>query len=172
MPTNKRLPRLPKQKGGRPPKFQEPRRPITVTLPENILGHLASIDKDRARAIVKATRVAMSLDEKRTRQVEVVEVAHGIGIILVGPSQLLKKIEGLRLVEVAPLRFLLTVASGTSIDSLELSIVDLLDTARSLDEPEHSMLNDLRHLIRKLRRGAAVSKAEMLFVDTRAMERE
>ena len=38
---------------GRPAKFAEPSRPVTVTLPERILDLLAAVDSDRAQAIVK-----------------------------------------------------------------------------------------------------------------------
>ena len=47
--------------------------------------------------------------------VDVVEVAPGLGMIVVGPSRYLRKIALVRLVEVAPSRFLLTIPSGTSI---------------------------------------------------------
>ena len=50
----------PSGKSGRPPKFRCARRPITVTLPEDTLARLASIDADRARAIAKATDAALA----------------------------------------------------------------------------------------------------------------
>src|SRR5689334_20474901 len=96
---------------GRPPKFQEPRRPVTVTLPESALALLAAIDSDRAKAIVKATKAALPVDAKQQKPVELVEVLPGLSIIVVGPSQYLKKIKWVRLVELAPLRSLLTIPS-------------------------------------------------------------
>lgn len=151
---------------GRPPKFRGPRRPVTVTLPENTLQRLESIDSDRARAIVKVTDAALPPSPSRP-DVEVVEITPGVGIIIVGPSLLLRKIEWLRLVEVAPLRFLLTVPLGTSIDSLELAFIDLLEDPAAHDTREHAILIELRNLVRRLRRRGELSKAEMLFVDTR-----
>jgi hypothetical protein len=161
------LPQTTKTKSGRPPKFRGPRRPITVTLPEVTLAQLSSIDPDRARAIVKVTDAAMSLDAKRAVQVDLVEVSPGLGIIIVGPSQLLQKIEWLRLVEVAPMRFLLSIPLGTSIESLELAVIELLEDAKPAWE--HSLLTQLRDLIRRLRHRGELSKAEMLLVDTRAI---
>jgi hypothetical protein len=161
--------RAARNKMGRPPKFLEPRRPITVTLPEGTLARLASVDADRARAIVKVTEAAMP-DFKTQKQVELVEVAAGLGIIVIGPSKLLQRIIWLKLVEVAPLRFLLTIPPGSSVDSLELAIVDLLDEVAPHDEWELSLLSELRDLIRKLRRRGGLSKAEMLFIDTRALD--
>ncbi len=138
-----------------------------MTLPEGTLARLASIDPDRARAIVKLTEAAMPLDAKRQNQVDLVEVSPGLAIIIIGPSQLLQKIKWLRLVEVAPMRFLLSIPLGTSIDTLELSILELLEEITQ--DGEHSLLTQLRDLIRRLRRGGRLSKAELLFVDTRAI---
>src|SRR5215471_7129135 len=158
-----------KKRKGRPPKFSESRRPITVTLPESTLARLATINPDRAQAIVKAVGTAGALDAKNQKQVELVEVAPGIGIILVGPSRYLKKIKGLRLVEIAPMRYLLTIPSGTAVDSLELALVDLLENVKSLDEWERSMLEQLRDLMRTLRVGDKLYKAELLFIDTKGL---
>ena len=112
-------------KRGRPPKFQEPRHPITVTLSESTLAQLAAINSDRSRAIVKAATAALPVDPKR-KPVELVEVLPGLSVILIGPSRYIRKIKWLRLVEVAPLRFLLTIPTGTAVDSLELALLDLL----------------------------------------------
>ena len=154
------------KKAGRPPKFHEARRPVTLTLPESTLVRLASVDPDRARAIVKLTDAATA-DHAKRKPVELVEVSPGLCVILVGPSKLLQKIRWLRLVEVAPMRFLLTIPLGTSVDSLELAIGDLLEEVKPHDEWEHSTLVGLRDLIRRLRRHGELSKAEMLFIHTR-----
>ena len=156
-----------RNKKGRPPKFQEPRRPVTVTLPESTLARLAAIDPDRAQAIVKATDTVIPLDGKRDKQVELVEVRPGLGIILVGPSRHLQKIKWLRLVEVAPTRFLLTIPTGTAVDSLEVAIIDLLENLDPADEWERSILERLRDLMRSFRLGGKLSKAELLFIDTK-----
>ena len=122
-----------------------------MTLPESTLARLASIDPDRARAIAKVTDAAMPPNGKREKQIELVEATPGLAIIIVGPSQLLQKIKWLRLVEVAPMRFLLSIPLGTSIDSLELAIIELLEDAKPYDDWEHSLLSHLRDLLRRLR---------------------
>ena len=139
-----------------------------MTLPESTLERLESIDMDRARAIVKLTDAAMPLDSRAQKKIDIVEVAPGLGIIIVGPSRLLQKVQGLRLVEVAPMRFLLTIPPGTSVDSFELAIMDLLEDGESKEDWEISTLTQLRDLIRALRREGKLMKAEMLFIDTRA----
>ena len=66
------------------------------------------------------------------------------------------------------MRFLLTIPPGTSVDSFELAIMDLLEDAKSKEDWEISTLTQLRDLIRALRREGKLMKAEMLFIDTRA----
>jgi hypothetical protein len=140
-----------------------------VTLPESTLARLAAINPDRAQAIVKAVGTAAPLDPKHQKSVELVEVAPGLGIILVGPSQYLKRIKWLRLVELAPMRYLLTIPSGTAVDSLELALVDLLENVKSLDKWERSILEQLRELMRTSRVGENLYKAELLFIDTKRL---
>jgi len=156
-------------RGGRPPKFAETSRPVTVTLPESILKILAAVDPDRARAIVKVTEAAVGAPQRKL--VEVVEVGPGIGIILVGPSLYLQQIPWLRQVEVAPSHFLLSVPSGTAVDSIELALHDLLELVAPDDTRERSLLEELQQLFRDMRLRKTVSKWEMLFVDTTAHAR-
>jgi hypothetical protein len=160
-----------KPKVGRPPKFRGTRRPVTVTLPETTLATLAAIDADRARAIVKVTEAVLFTGGQAAKRVELVEVTPGLGIILVGPCQTLQKIKGLRLVEVAPMRFLLALPTGTSIDSIELAITDLLE-GKGFEAVDDSTLSELRDLIRRSRREGLFSKAEMLFIDMRGIPNE
>ena len=156
-------------KRGRPPKFQEPRHPITVTLPESTLAQLAAINSDRSRAIVKAATAALPVDPKR-KPVELVEVLPGLSVILIGTSRYIRKIKWLRLVEVAPLRFLLTIPTGTAVDSLELALLDLLQNLKPYEDREGLILEGLRDLIRRLRVDGKLSKGELLFVETKSRQ--
>ena len=67
------------------------------------------------------------------------------------------------------MRFLLSIPLGTSIDSLELAVLELLEDSELYDARERSLLSQLRDLIRILRHRGKLLKAEMLFVDTRAI---
>ena len=155
-------------RSGRPPKFREPRRPVTITLPERTLRLLAAVDRDRARAVVRVTdTVVSSGDAADTRLVDVVEMLPGVGIILVGPSRYLRRIPWLRLVELTPGRLLLSIPSGTPVESLEIAVHDLLEAVPAAEPRERAILEGLHALIRRLRRGQSLSKAEMLFVDMR-----
>jgi hypothetical protein len=138
-----------------------------VTLPERTLELLATVGRDRARAIVRVTDAALSADASHPgRLVDVVEVLPGLGIIVVGPSRLLPKIPWLRLIELAPTRYLLSIPTGTPVDSLEVALHDLLEITAPDDTRERTMIRELGALVRTLRRHGGVSKAEMMFVDT------
>lgn len=157
--------------GGRPPKFSEPRRPVTVTLPLRTLQQLETVSPDRARAIVKTTEAALRAAGASDRKVEIVEVLPGKSLILVGPSRHLKRIEFLHLAEITPTRFLLAIPSGTTLESLELEIADLLDDVRD-DEPwERELLRELVATLRGLRRTQSYFKAEMIFVKSPTRKR-
>jgi len=146
---------------GRPPKFDEPCRPVTVTLPERTLEGLAAVDRDRARAIVTLVDSVLRQDGSA---VEVVEVAPGAAIILVPPSRSLLQIPWLKLAEVKPGRYLLTIAPGTAIATLEVAILDLLEGLEPGEDYERRTLEELRQLIGTSRRQEKISKFEMLYV--------
>ncbi len=157
MPTKQRS-------SGRPPKFEEARRPITVTLPERTLQQLSHIHADRARAIVKATTAALGFKSDTRPLVDVVEAYPGQALIIVGPSQRLREIDFLRLVEIAPARFLLVFSVGTSIDSLELIVGDILEHLAPEDAYERELLSELHKIIRHRRREKLITKAEILLI--------
>ena len=153
--------------GGRPPKFREPRHPVTMTLPERILDRLAEIDPDRTRAVVKVTEAVLGTGRGYFKPVELVEMAPGKSLIVVGPSKALKQIPWLKLIEIAPARYLLTVPSGTPIEALEVALRDLFHKPElEKNERETAVLNELLNLIGQQRRTLRLSKAEVLIIDT------
>lgn len=149
---------------GRPTKFKEPSRPVTLTLPERTLQKLQSIHPDKAQAIVKVVNAATSNKDSLTNTVQTIEVTPGQSLIVVGPSRALRKIPWLRLVEIAPSRYLLSIPSGTAIEALELAIVDLINETPKKDEYEYNLLEELKETMGSVRKGNRISKAEILFV--------
>lgn len=156
--------RVQKRRMGRPPKFEGPKRPVTVTLPERTLQELAAVDSDRARAIVRVARQATAGSGQMTRPVETLAVGPRTALILVRPSRVLKRIPWLRLVEVAPDRFLMAVDSGTTIEKFELQIRDLLDELPAGEEYERGVLTALHKVMSSSRRDRSMFKAEILLV--------
>ena len=153
-----------KKTGGRPPKYDEACRPITVTLPERVLLNLQSVSPDRSRAIVKCVEAVTGIGDRPLKPVELVEVAPGKALIVVRPSRSLTQIAWLRLVEIAPTRYLLVLPTGTPVEALEVAINDLLGNLDPDDE-DAALLTELRNVIGYQRRGQTISKAELLFVD-------
>jgi hypothetical protein len=151
---------------GRPPKFPGPRRPVTFTLPERTLRGLASIDRDRARAIVKVTDAALGTYPDSGARVELIDVGPGTSLIVVGYSRYLARIPWLGLIELAPGRFILTVAAGTPVESLEVALSDVLEEIPAQDAVDRATLDELRHVLRRFRRRRGVSKVEVLVLET------
>ena len=155
-----------KSSAGRPPKFAEPSRPVTVTLPERILDKLQLIDKDRGLAITKTVDSLIPDGKLQTPLLEIVKVCEGQGLIVIGPSKALSLIPGLQLAEISPMRYIISVQSGTSVDSLELAILDLIDHLPASETLEIALLVKLRETLKTIRRKHGVTKAEILFVPT------
>jgi len=150
--------------GGRPKKFDGPSRPVTMTLPERTLARLAAIDADRASAVVKLVDAGLGDGKRAHPRVEVVEVASGSAIIVLPPSRTLRELPWLQLAEIAPGRHLLTIEPGTSIEALEVALLDLIEELPADDEYERRILVELRRLIGASRRGRNIRKFEMLYV--------
>jgi hypothetical protein len=155
-----------KHPGGRPPKFNEASRPVTVTLPERVLRFLATVSPDRAKAITKLVDREMGGAGSALKLVDLVEVAPGKTVILVAYSVYLDSIPWLRLVEVTPARYLLSVVSGTSIEMLEVAIGDLLEAVPESERDQRELLESLRQTIRTPRRNQKLIKEEILFVES------
>lgn len=153
-----------KHPGGRPPKFSESRRPITITLPERTLKLLEGIDKDRARAIVQSVDIVMKQDAEE-KLVEVIEVAPDTGMIVIAPCRALQHLEWLKLIQITPSRILLAIPTGTPTDTIEVGLQDLLDSLDPCEEREKIILTQLLCLIRQIRRNKKITKSEMLFVN-------
>lgn len=153
-------------RGGRPPKFREPRHPVTMTLPERILDQLTEIDPDRTCAVVKVTEAVVGSGKGRFKPVELIEMAPGKALIVVGPSKVLRQIPGLKLIEIARTRYLLTIPSGMPIEALEVALRDLFRNPElKKNQRENTVLHELLNLIGHQRRTQCLSKAEILIVE-------
>jgi hypothetical protein len=156
-----------KHRGGRPRKFAEPSRPITVTLPDRTLDLLQAVDADRAKAITKLADTAVHGEASDRAVVRLVEIERGMAVILVAPSKRLREIPWLRLAEIAPLQYLLSIPSGTPPERLELALIDLLDNLGEDEDYERQLLDELRRHIGNLRRERRMFQSEIILVSMR-----
>ena len=152
-------------RGGRPAKFDEPSRPVTITLPDRILDRLAEIDGDRAKAVVKAVEAALGgAGDAPAEPVRKLRIAKDESLLVVARSRLLASIPWIRMVEIAPGRHLLSLRDGVPIEKLEVTLEDLLDSNPDAGEAERNVLRTLLSRIRAPRRNQAVRKEEILVV--------
>ena len=150
---------------GRPPKFSEPRRPITVTLPERILQKLSIISDDRAQALAKAVDTIIPDGQGTARpQVELVPTGFEQSLIIVGPSKVLRDIPWINLIEIAPARFLIAIPPGTAIEKLEIALLDALEHLGPNEDQETALVMSLREHLNVVRRTDRLTKGEILFV--------
>jgi len=145
--------------GGRPPKFQEASKPVTLTLPERTLEKLEQVDPDRAKAIVKLVDHAV---QNLLCEPQSVEVAPGIHLLMVPSTPILNRLEWIRLIEVSPGRFLVTLEPGTSNEKIEVALSDLIEGGAAQSPVELQTLLAIRKHLTQMRRSDAISRAEIL----------
>lgn len=126
---------------------------------------MASVDSDRARAIVKVTDAARSSAVDGGDRVRLAEVGNGVALIVVGPSAHLRAIPWLKLVEISPASFILALPSGVPIEKLEVAIADIIEKMPDVADGERLLLDDLRKHLTRLRRENKMRKSEIIFVD-------
>jgi hypothetical protein len=141
--------------GGRPRKYAEPSEPITITLPKTTLRQLQQVDPDRGRAIVKLAQNASWNTSRERPPVEIVEFAGNTGLVVVGSSEPLKKVPFLKLVEVAPARYLLALAPEHHFSQLEISLNDLLEDYCDEVSTDRELISGLLSHFRNFRKSEA-----------------
>ena len=151
-------------KGGRPSKFAEPSRPITVTLPDRILNRLVEVDADRALAIVKAVEAVLGEAPTRTEMVRELRFDKDETLLTVADNRLLRSISWLTMIEIAPGHHLLSLQKGISIEKLEVTLCDLLDAHPEASISERRTLERLVECIRTPRRNRALRTEEILVI--------
>jgi hypothetical protein len=149
---------------GRPPKFPEPSRPITVTLPERILRKLQMIDNDRGAAISKAADHFIPDTESQANLLEIVPINDSNGLIVISYSQILGQLPHVQLIEVSPQRYIISMKPGTSVDSFELALKDIIENEPIKATTELQLLQNLCKILTKIRREQGMQKAEILLV--------
>ena len=151
-------------KGGRPAKFAEPSRPVTMTLPDRILGRLAEIDGDRAKAVVKAVEAALGGAGGSAEAVAELPVAADESLLTVPRCRALASIPWVRLVEISPGRNLISLRDGIAVEQLEVALEDALDAKDGAGASERRVLRTLLERIRTPRRNRSVLSEQILVV--------
>ena len=147
---------------GRPRKYGRPSRAVTITLPEDVLARLGTVEADLGRAIV--TLVERN-GARRVRAAEPTEIAHygNHAVIVVTPVKALKRIAGVQLVPIGNGRALIALQHPHSISELELGVRDALERG-DVSALERQTLDGLADILRNTRSSRAISLEERTII--------
>lgn len=146
---------------GRPPKFGRPARPITLTLPLDVIEKLRAFHTDLSRAIVQLVQDSRP-DEAGGPPVRLRELTPGQYLILVPYLETLVRVPGVRLLPVSKSEHLILIGRGRTRD-LELSLRDTLE-AGTVPPGEVSAVRDLVELLARYRRQLRIIDESFLVI--------
>jgi hypothetical protein len=112
---------------GRPSKFGRPARPFTITLPNDVVKALRSLDADLSRAVVRLIETAAPQLVPRP-PVELVRFGRS-AIIVVQPSKALKSLPGVSLVPLPDGRALISLDRDSTLADFEIAVRDGVDAS-------------------------------------------
>jgi len=141
---------------GRPRKFSRPSRSVTLTLPEDVIATLQSIDSDLSRAVVRTVE-PLAVDAPRP-SAELTTFGDQ-AVIVVPPSRALKERTGVDLVPLSDGRALLLFDDQLSIADFELRLGDAIGDA-SMDAGDRATFEELAGILRSARRGAGMQLSQ------------
>lgn len=147
---------------GRPRKFSRPSRAVTVTLPEDVIDALSSLDRDLSRAIV---RLAMTARAESPRKSLEIAAFGGRAVLIVPPARVLAALDGVELVPLADGRALIALESDMSVDRFELLVGDALRD-RSLNQADRALFSEIGRVLREARRASEVTVRRILVLRT------
>jgi hypothetical protein len=133
---------------GRPLKFGRPAQAVTITLPDDVVAGLRSIDLDLSRAIV---RLAESPESKLVKHpaVELTRYGHS-AVIVLQANPILERMPGVQLVPLPDGRALISLDKDSGVAEFEVSVRDAL--AAGVTTPaERAALETLGQILRDAR---------------------
>ena len=148
-----------KTRRGRPRKFGRPSRPVTLTLPEDVIARLSALDGDLGRAIVTLVDDAPSRSRPRTPAGASMATYGRHAVILVPPIDALRRLQGVQLVPVGNGRALIALDHPHAAPQLELDLRDALDRRR-LKSSERTVLETVAAILRDARQLDGLKIAE------------
>lgn len=147
----KPAPKFPRR--GRPRKFARPSRPVTVTLPIDVLDALIAREGDLSRAIVRMAHAELGRSPHPPAEL----VAFGRqAVIAITPSKSLEKRTGVSLVPLNDGRALISFANAMSVHELELMLQDALDDP-TLPGEDRKIFQAIATILRTARRAADIT---------------
>lgn len=141
---------------GRPRKFARPSRAVTLTLPEDVIAALESVDPDLSRAVVRLAQPELARQPHPPAELATFGER---AVILVNPTRTLEERTGVMLVPLSDGRALISFNESTSPSRLELLIRDALDD-ESLPEEDTRIFGAIGRLLKEARHSDTVVMSE------------
>jgi hypothetical protein len=149
---------------GRPRKFSRPAKAVTLTLPEDIIAVLKTIDTDISRAIVRTVEPMVPIEPRPSAELT---PFGNRSVIVVKPSRELRERTGVELLPLSDGRALMALADQLSVSQFELRVRDALADA-ALEHPERETFEALARILRETRQrnGAAIHERSIIVLET------
>jgi len=153
-------------KRGRPLKFGRPAQLLTLTLPDDVIRWLGSIDSDLGWAVVKLHERSLK-GEKRGKNhlADLVQLPGHRALILVKPEPF-QNLKGISIIPTADGRGFLALDTGKGVADLELAVIDRLDE-KGLPAGEQHALQQLRQQLRQWREEGIAFESRSIIVANR-----
>ncbi len=147
---------------GRPRKYARPSRAVTVTLPEDVIAQLQSLDGDLGGGIVSL------LEKQRGPDLPPAPVAQisrygSHAVIIVPILAALNRLPGVQLVPIGAGRALISLERPHSIAELELAVRDAAEQLKS-PSADRDALEAVADILRKARASRGVSLEERTII--------
>ena len=141
--------RDPNRKRGRPQKFGRAAQLISLTLPDDVINWLTSVDDDLAWAIVKLHERATKARKDDAEVAQLVRFPGDRALIQVR-ADLFREMPGVSPIPLSETRAVLALDTGKGVADLELFVLDRLENRR-LNSAEREALARLRQLLKQWR---------------------
>ncbi len=138
---------------GRPRKFLGRSSAVTLTLPEEVIAALRSVDADLSRAVVRLTQPELA---KRPHPPAELAVFGRKAVIVVNPTHTLEQRTGVSLVPLPDGRALISFDQPLTISQLELLLRDSLED-RQLPDADRRIFNAVADILRTARQSNEVA---------------
>jgi len=142
---------------GRPRKFSRPSSSNTLTLPDDVVAVLKTIDPDLSRAVVRLVQPLMARRSRRTSPVTL--FGDRGSLLLLHPSRALERYTGAELLDLSDGRAIVSFADDTSLADFEIRLRDALEDA-ALPEVDRPLFEQLVAILRRARTGDGVALKE------------
>jgi hypothetical protein len=140
---------------GRPKKFGRAARPVTVTLPDDVIARLEEVDPDLGRAIVTIAERHRTARPSVPAPAELATYGKH-AVIIVTPIKALRRLRHVQLVPVGNGRALIALEPPYTIPQLELDIRDALERNGARPAERHA-LEAIAEILREARLKSGVS---------------